>query len=368
MSLRDRLRGVAALPWRTMDALGLAVPGQSPVSFVVERRDWSIRWDGIQICRRVNDISPGTANLTTRPERVVNGVAHFGSQFMWEVWHEHISPKTAVAISYFHGKLEDGPDMARHVDAFRGAMNKIDRVIVANTEVESRLRSWGVPDDHLVRIPIGVDTTLFTPPSPETRQAARRQFGVPEDRLAIGSFQKDGNGWGEGNDPKMVKGPDLFLKAVEKLARDFPVFVLLTGPARGYVKTGLDDMGVPYAHHFLDDYLQIVSAYHALDLYLMTSREEGGPKAILECAATGVPLVSSRVGMASDVIVDGSTGFLVDVGDTDTTVGKAAALLESAALRERVTSAAHNSIEAYDWHHVGEQHYYNIYKPLIERT
>jgi glycosyltransferase involved in cell wall biosynthesis len=68
------------------------------------------------------------------------------------------------------------------------------------------------------------------------------------------------------------------------------------------------------------------------------------------------------------VIVDGSTGFLVDVGDTDTTVGKAAALLESAALRERVTSAAHNSIEAYDWHHVGEQHYHNVYKPLIERT
>ena len=118
----------------------------------------------------------------------------------------------------------------------------------------------------------------------------------------------------------MVKGPDLFLEAVEKLARDFPVFVLLTGPARGYVKTGLDEMGVPYAHHFLDDYLQIVSAYHALDLYLMTSREEGGPKAILECAATGVPLVSSRVGMAPDVITDGATGFLVEVGDTVATV------------------------------------------------
>ena len=106
MSLRDRLRGVAALPWRTMDALGLPVPGQSPVSFVVERRDWSIRWDGIQICRRVNEISPGTASLTTRPERVVNGVAHFGRQFMWEIWHEHISTKTAVAISYLHGMPE----------------------------------------------------------------------------------------------------------------------------------------------------------------------------------------------------------------------------------------------------------------------
>lgn len=368
MSLRDKLRGVAALPWRTLGAMGVPIPGQTPVSFVVERRDWSIRWDGIQICRRVNELDAGLAGLTTRPERIVGGVAHFGSQFMWEVWHNHISPRTAVAISYFHGKPEDGPDMARHVDAFRSAMHKIDRVIVANSEVETRLRGWGVPQDQLVRIPIGVDTTLFTPPSPDTRSAARHKFGVPEDRLVIGSFQKDGNGWGDGMDPKLVKGPDLFLEAVAELAKDFPIFVLLTGPARGYVTTGLDRLGIPYAHHYLADYLDIVSAYHALDLYLMTSREEGGPKAILECAATGIPLVSSRVGMATDVIEDGKTGFLVDVGDTAATVGHAAAFLGNADLRATMSIAAHAAIEPYDWRHVGKLHYDNVYKPLIERT
>jgi glycosyltransferase involved in cell wall biosynthesis len=254
------------------------------------------------------------------------------------------------------------------VDAFRSAMHKIDRVIVANSEVETRLRGWGVPQDQLVRIPIGVDTTLFTPPSPDTRSAARHKFGVPEDRLVIGSFQKDGNGWGDGMDPKLVKGPDLFLEAVAELAKDFPIFVLLTGPARGYVTTGLDRLGIPYAHHYLADYLDIVSAYHALDLYLMTSREEGGPKAILECAATGIPLVSSRVGMATDVIEDGKTGFLVDVGDTAATVRHAAAFLGNADLRATMSIAAHAAIEPYDWRHVGKLHYDNVYKPLIERT
>ena len=82
MSLRDTLRSAAALPWRTLGAMGLPVPGQTPVSFVVERRDWSIRWDGIQICRRVNELDAGLARLTTRPERIVGGVAHFGSQFL----------------------------------------------------------------------------------------------------------------------------------------------------------------------------------------------------------------------------------------------------------------------------------------------
>jgi len=367
MSVRDNLRHLAAMPWRAFGALGLPVPRQTPVSFVVERRNWSIRWDGIQICRRVNEISPGIARLTTRPERVVQGVAHFGSQFMWEIWQPHLSPRTAVAISYFHGKPEDGPDMARHVAAFQKSMDKIDRVIVANTEVETRLRGWDVPEERLIRIPIGVDTSLFRPPSADVRIEARQRFGVPEGRLAIGSFQKDGNGWGEGTDPKLVKGPDLFLEAVDKLAQDFPIFVLLTGPARGYVKNGLDERNIPYAHHYLADYLDIVSAYHALDLYLMTSREEGGPKAVLESAATGVPLVSSRVGMAPDVVEDGRTGFLVDVGDTEGTVRQAAALLGSAGLRESMTIAARNAIAPYDWRHVGERHYHDVYKPLIER-
>ena len=50
---------------------------------------------------------------------------------------------------------------------------------------------------------------------------------------------------GDGVEPKLVKGPDVFLKGVAKLAVDHRLFVLLTGPARGYVKRGLDAIGVP---------------------------------------------------------------------------------------------------------------------------
>ena len=63
--------------------------------------------------------------------------------------------------------------------------------------------------------------------------------------MVIGSFQKDGSGWKEGLIPKMVKGPDIFLRAIEILNNSIPeLFVLLTGSARGYVRHGLEKMKV----------------------------------------------------------------------------------------------------------------------------
>jgi glycosyltransferase involved in cell wall biosynthesis len=57
--------------------------------------------------------------------------------------------------------------------------------------------------------------------------------------------------------------------------------------------------------------------YQALDLYLITSRQEGGPKAVLESMASGIPLVSTRVGQGMDLIAHGRNGWVVDVSDIE---------------------------------------------------
>mgnify|MGYP003704367469 CR=1 FL=1 len=89
----------------------------------------------------------------------------------------------------------------------------------------------------------------------------------------------------------------------------------MTGPARGYVARGLERLGVPYAHDYVEDYFELAERYPALDVYLNCSREEGGPKGIIEAMAASVPVVSTRVGMAPDIIVHGRTGWLADSDD-----------------------------------------------------
>jgi glycosyltransferase involved in cell wall biosynthesis len=210
-----------------------------------------------------------------------------------------------------------------------------------------------------------VDLNIFQPASPAIRNAARGQLGIPKDAVCIGSFQKDGVGWNAGLEPKLIKGPDIFLRSVERLAGQHRVFVLLTGPARGYVKNGLDQLGIPYHHMYLSNYQEIAAYYQCLDLYLVTSRDEGGPKALLESMATGVPVVSTKVGMAPDIMTNGQNGFLADVEDVEGIVGLAEMLVTDQELQERCIEGGLTTAAQHDWNHIALRYYHEVYAPLL---
>ncbi len=58
-------------------------------------------------------------------------------------------------------------------------------------------------------------------------------------------------------------------------------------------------------------------AYEAIDLCIVASRDEGGPRAVLESMAIGVPLVTTRVGQAADLVRHEENGWMVEVEDVD---------------------------------------------------
>jgi glycosyltransferase involved in cell wall biosynthesis len=178
--------------------------------------------------------------------------------------------------------------------------------------------STGIDPSKVFLIPIGINIDYFQQQTSTSRKAMRQKYHIPQQAVVIGSFQKDGVGWGQGNNPKLIKGPDVFLKAVTMLRRSVPdIFVLLSGPARGYVKEGFERLKIPYRHVYLKDYPQIGELYQCLDVYIIASREEGGPKAVLESMASGIPLVTTRVGQAMDLVRHGDNGWIVDVEDAE---------------------------------------------------
>jgi glycosyltransferase involved in cell wall biosynthesis len=113
----------------------------------------------------------------------------------------------------------------------------------------------------------------------------------------------------------------VLLRALERARTRIPeLFVVLTGPARGYVRAGLERLGIPYLHHFAEPG-ELPCVYRALDVCLVASRQEGGPKAVLESMASGVPIVTTRVGQATELVRNGENGFLVDVDDAEGLAG-----------------------------------------------
>jgi glycosyltransferase involved in cell wall biosynthesis len=150
----------------------------------------------------------------------------------------------------------------------------------------------------------------------------------------------------EGNEPKLLKGPDTFVAVVARLRERIQnLSVLLTGPARGYVRGELEKRGVPYRHVLAHTRAELASAYHDVDVCLVTSRQEGGPKSVLEAMASGVPVVSTRVGEASELIADGENGLLCDVDDIAALAAAVQRVHEEDALREQLRSSGRATAE-----------------------
>ncbi|MGH1351936.1 MAG: glycosyltransferase family 4 protein [Methyloligellaceae bacterium] len=336
---------------------------QPMLHYVVPQNGWSSDWTGYYITRRMQKLGM-KAQLSDKPPRVKGDIVHFADTA--SLLH-HIGSRSNdhnwLVATIFHG---DDTDEFPEIEEVIKYSEDLNRVVVTNEVMFKRFTEWGVREDKLIFIPLGVDLNSFFPASVEERASLRQKFAIPEEAFCIGSFQKDGLGWGDGDQPDFAKGPDVFLEAVDKLSGKISnLHVLLTGPARGYVKQGLDRIGVSYSHHMIDPYQEIRDCYACLDSYVITSREDGGPNALLESMACGVPVVSTRMGMAADVIEDPLNGLLADVEDSNGIANKVLEIFGDEDLVSKLAVMGVDTAHEYDWSTISALYFEHVYAPLM---
>lgn len=332
----------------------MARTGERPhgVVYLVEDANWSIREDGLNITERLRETGLDAA-VDSHPSYYANRVLHFGSANVFHQFgHQALGGRNKIVVTFFHGKFGDSPELDQRLRFTIRHIGDIDALVVSNGTMRRRFVEWGVPQEKLNLIPIGVDTGRFAPADDADRQKRRAAYGFDPDTFIVGSFQKDGAGWGEGLEPKPIKGPDLFVDAMIELAKRRKVACMLAGPSRGYVKHRLEEAGIFYKHVFFDSANDVAGLFPVLDAYLVSSREEGGPKAILEAMATGTPLVTTNVGMAGDVVRHGENALLVDVEDVDAMVDMLDLVASKPRLAHDMSTQGRVDVAAYDWDHI----------------
>ena len=154
--------------------------------------------------------------------------------------------------------------------------------------------------------PFWVNSNIFRSLDTRVKRNTRKLLGIDKDAFVIGSFQRDTEEHGILK-PKLEKGPDLFCDAVEIFKNKYQsdnrdVVVLLAAWRREYLMKRLDDAGIKYYFQSPGPFDLINQLYNVLDLYIVAARYEGGPQAIVECAASKIPIISTDVGLASEFL------------------------------------------------------------------
>jgi L-malate glycosyltransferase len=105
------------------------------------------------------------------------------------------------------------------------------------------------------------------------------------------------------------------------------------GPERGAVIYLAEKLGVSQDVLFVGKQGKIADYLGVSDVFLLPSELESFGLAALEALACEVPVIATRIGGVPEVVTDGETGYLSDVGDTDKMAEDTFELLENEGLR-----------------------------------
>jgi glycosyltransferase involved in cell wall biosynthesis len=206
--------------------------------------------------------------------------------------------------------------------------------IVANGDALRRqLLAERVSARKIVVVPNGVDLDRVQSPADADRSMILGRLGLPKGRRFVTLVA---------NLRLALKDHPTFLRAAQRAAAVVPDAAFVVAgegkllPAARRLAIGL---GLQRRAFFMGRCDRIAELLAVSDVCVLSSRAEGSPNVLLEYAAAGRPIVTTDVGAAREVVVDGVNGFVVRPGDDEAMGSAMATLLQTKALAQRMGNA-----------------------------
>ena len=190
--------------------------------------------------------------------------------------------------------------------AERGAFKMASAVVANAGAVKEHLIEHGVPSDKIVIIYNGLDLTRF------------RQNGDGLARLGLEALRGRPLVTMVANFEHRVKDHPMLLRAAQRVRREVPeaMFVIAgEGELRGETERLAIELKLNDSCLFIGRCANVPDLLMASEVCVLSSQAEGFSNSILEYMAAGRAVVATNVGGASEAIVEGKTGHLVDSGD-----------------------------------------------------
>jgi sugar transferase (PEP-CTERM/EpsH1 system associated) len=272
----------------------IARPGVEVHALHRSRRGiWAVRRALYGLCRSLRPAivhTRGLSGLDALVPACLAGVPHrVHSEHGWDVSDLHgTSPRTTL-LRKLHAPF-------------------VDRYITVSKDLERHLRERvGVSAARITQIYNGVDTLRFTPARADRSRLLPHGF-APEGTVVFGTVGR----------LQPVKDQATLIRAYACLAQTHPrarLVVVGDGPLQAELRALAATLGVQERIHFTGALDDVLSALHALDVFVLPSLNEGISNTILEAMACGLPVLATAVGGNVELVEDGMMGHLFAPGD-----------------------------------------------------
>ncbi|WP_243739651.1 glycosyltransferase family 4 protein [Algoriphagus boseongensis] len=212
------------------------------------------------------------------------------------IWHIHeILPGPAPLVSWLSGLLDSST--SKPIAVSQAVANHWQPLLKkAKIEVIHN----GIPYDEFL----------------DAKAQLREDLSLSSDQILVGMIGRINPG----------KGQLFFLQLAKRILKNHPQvhFVLVGDPFPGYesileeIKETISQNGLSDKISYLGFRQDIPQIMASLDIFVLPSiLPDSFPTVILEAMASGKPVLATKSGGASEMVLDGETGFLIPIGDVD---------------------------------------------------
>ena len=176
----------------------------------------------------------------------------------------------------------------------------------SNAVTQFLIKQIGIKKERIATIPNGIDADAYD--IKINKEKKIKELGLNCNLKIVGTVCRL---------HEKKKGVKVLFNATKILKKDidFQLLIVGTGKDERMLRSMAEKEGIDV--RFLGEREDVREILQVLDVFVLSSLYEGFPVAVLEAMAARVPVVVSKVGNLSEVVVNGKTGFLVPVANPE---------------------------------------------------
>ncbi len=214
----------------------------------------------------------------------------------------------------------------------RFVVHRAQRIRVVSERIKRSLLELNVAPEIITVLPIQADLESFL-----TIGARRDQQAESRILLYVGRFSSE-------------KNLPLLLRAFSTIAPQFPEWKLRLmgeGGERARVSSLIEALGIASQVELLPWTNEVPAAMAEAEVFCLASNHEGWAMVLIEAMAAGLPVITTDVGCAGEVVKNNEQGLVVPIRDEAAYANALKIMLSDAELRKKFSRTAFRTAESY---------------------